>query len=96
MTLSVSIQDSWLVERSSLATGCDRRLNTAGTFGRRETVFEKLSELFPYFRAPRATALPSCTRAEGDTPARRHCRHSSANGAPQHRPDTLAKLKGLQ
>lgn len=80
VTFSVSVHDGWLVDRPSLAAGCDRRLITAGTFGRRETIFEMLSELIPCFRAPRATALPSCTPAEGDTPARRHCRHSSANG----------------
>lgn len=38
-----------------------------------------LSELVPCFRTPRATALPSCTPPEDDNPARRHCRHPSAN-----------------
>lgn len=43
-------------------------LTTAGAFERRETIFEMLSELIPRFRAPRATALPSCTDCGGRDP----------------------------
>lgn len=43
-------------------------------------MFEMLSGQFPYFRLPRATALPSCRHAEDVIPARRHCRHLFANG----------------
>lgn len=56
-------------------------------------MFEMLPGLFPCFRSPRATALPSCSHAEDVTPARRHCRTSVGERAPQHWPDTPASWK---
>lgn len=54
----------------AMASDCAWRIHygTAGAFERRETIFEMLSELIPCFRAPRATALPSCTDCGGRDP----------------------------